>query len=83
MSGHFEKGKWIEGNDLILVLPPDESDHFGIAISIPSCADELDHLVALLNLKPCHGDQWVAFLGNDGNWYSYIDIIREHLKRMK
>jgi len=83
MTGHFEKGAWIEEGKIIIHSPPDESDKFGIAIQIPSCADEMDRLVALLGLKPCHGEQWVAFLGNDGNWYSYIEIIREHLKRMK
>lgn len=83
MSGHFEKGRWIDGMTV-------ENPNF-----IPLCIDlekeipsavQVERVAKLLNLKDLSPDELngeMIIKGASGKWYRILDFFEYLLKRMK
>jgi len=85
MTGHFEKGKWIDEG---LTLGPDATD---IPLSITfaqefSCIDQIERVAKLLNLERLSSEQMhgeMIIQGKGDHWYRILDFFEFLIKRMK
>jgi hypothetical protein len=86
MTGHFEKGAWIEG-----ITIGENADKTFIPLCVDfdpefSCTKQVDRVARLLGIKALDHDQLngeMIIKGSSGNWYRILDFFEYLIKRMK
>jgi len=71
MTGHFEKGKWIEEIGFTIQQPD----------NLP-LREQVQRVANILNLES-NSYSPISLEALDGNWYSFFDIVEGMLKRVK
>ena len=83
MTGHFEKGKWIQ-TGISIVDTTNIPLYIELALDTP-CSEQVDRVANLLDLKPVAFDDMngeMVIKGAVGNCYRILDFWEYLLKRV-